>query len=129
MAHILGNDLIIAIATGSETPTAIASSKSCDIETNCELKEISSPASSIYRTYIPGRKTWRVVVNFLVQTTASAVLSAKNIGTTYALKAYIRNNSSVDYFQGTAILQQAKVTGTRGNLLTGSWVFVGSGDI
>lgn len=129
MAHILGNDLIIAIATGSETPTAIASSKSCDIETNCELKEISSPTSSIYRTYIPGRKTWRVVVSFLVQTTASAVLSAKNIGTTYALKAYIRNNSSVDYFQGTAILQQAKITGTRGNLLTGSWVFIGSGDI
>ena len=129
MAHILGNDLIIAIATGSATPTAIASSKSCEIDLNCELKEISSPTSSVYRTYTPGRKTWKVTVNFLVQTTASAVLSAKNIGTTYALKAYIRNNSSVDYFQGPAILQQAKVTGTRGNLLTGSWVFQGSGDI
>ena len=129
MAHILGNDLIIAIATGSETPTAIASSKSCDIETNCDLKEISSPTSSIYRTYIPGRKTWRVVVSFLVASSSLGVLSAKNIGTTYTLQAYIRENSSVDYFQGTAILQQAKVTGTRGNLLTGSWVFVGSGDI
>lgn len=129
MAHILGNDLIIAIATGSETPTAIASSKSCDIETNCELKEISSPTSSIYRTYISGRKTWRVVVNFLVASSSLGVLSAKNIGTTYTLQAYIRENSSVDYIQGTAILQQAKITGTRGNLLTGSWVFIGSGDI
>ena len=129
MAHLLGNDLIIATGQVGGTLTAIASSKSCDIDLNCELKEISSPSSSVYRTYTPGRKTWRVTVNFLVQTTASAVLSAKNIGTTYALKAYIRNNSSVDYFQGTAILQQAKVTGTRGNLLTGSWVFQGSGDI
>ena len=129
MAHLLGNDLIIATGQVGGTLTAIASSKSCDIDLNCELKEISSPSSSVYGTYTPGRKTWRVTVNFLVQTTASAVLSAKNIGTTYALKAYIRNNSSVDYFQGTAILQQAKVTGTRGNLLTGSWVFQGSGDI
>ena len=129
MAHILGNDLIIAIAMGSSTPTAIASSKSCDIETNCDLKEISSPTSSTYRTYIPGRKTWRVVVNFLVASTSLGVLTAKYIGNQYTLKAYIRNNSVVDSFQGTAILQQARVTGTRGNLLTGSWVFVGSGDI
>lgn len=129
MAHILGNDLIIAIAMGSSTPTAIASSKSCDIETNCDLKEISSPTSSTYRTYIPGRKTWRVVVNFLVASTSLGVLTEKNIGNQYTLKAYIRNNSVVDSFQGTAILQQARVTGTRGNLLTGSWVFVGSGDI
>lgn len=129
MAHITGNDLIIAIQASGGTMTAIAGSKSCDIETSCELKEISSPTSSEYRTYTPGRKNWKVTVNFLVATSSLGVLTMKNVGQSYMLKAYIRNNSVVDAFQGTAILQQAKTTGSRGNLLQGSWVFQGSSDI
>ena len=129
MAHLLGNDLIIATGQVGGTLTAIASAKSCEIDTNCELKEISSPSSSEYRTYTPGRKNWKVTVNFLVATSSLGVLTMKNVGQSYMLKAYIRNNSVVDAFQGTAILQQAKITGTRGNLLQGSWVFQGSGDI
>ena len=41
MAHIKGNDLLISL-----NGTAIAAAKSCDIQTGCELKEISSPTSS-----------------------------------------------------------------------------------
>ena len=130
MAHITGNDLIIAIeGSGGGGLHAIAGSKSCDIETSCELKEISSPTSSEYRTYTPGRKNWKVTVNFLVATSSIGVLTMKNVGQSYTLKAYIRDGAAIDYFQGTAILQQAKTTGTRGNLLQGSWVFQGSGDI
>lgn len=124
MAHIKGNDLIISL-----NGTAIAAAKSCDIQTGCELKEISSPSSATYRAYKAGRKTWRVTVNFLVNTTGLGVLTMKNIGTAYTLKAYIRNNPVVDSLQGTAILLETHVTGAWGSLMQGSWVFQGSGDI
>ena len=124
MAHIKGNDLLIAL-----NGTAIAAAKSCDIQTGCDLKEISSPTSSTYRAYKAGRKTWRVTVNFLVNTSGLGVLTMKNIGTTYTLKAYVRNNSSVDYIQGQAILQEAHVTGARGSIVQGSWTFQGTGNI
>ena len=124
MAHIKGNDLLISL-----NRTAIAAAKSCDIQTGCELKEISSPSSATYRAYKAGRKTWRGTVNFLVNTTGLGVLTMKNIGTAYTLKAYIRNNPVVDSIQGTAILLEAHVTGAWGSLMQGSWVFQGSGDI
>ena len=91
--------------------------------------EISSPTSNTYREYKAGRKTWRVTVNFLVNTSALGVMTMKNIGTTYTLKAYVRNNPSIDYIQGQAILQEAHVTGARGNLVQGSWIFQGTGNI
>ena len=128
MAHILGNDLIVAYVV-NDVPYAIASAKSCDIDFSCDLKEISSPTSGEYRSYMAGRKTWRVTVSFMVATDHVAVLTEKNIGQTYTLRCYIRGNPFIDKIEGTAILQQAKVTGTRGNILQGSWVFQGSGDV
>lgn len=128
MAHILGNDLIVATVVNN-VAYAIASAKSCDIDFSCDLKEISSPTSSEYRSYMAGRKIWRVTVNFMVPTDHTAVISEKNVGSTYTLRCYIRGNPDIDKIEGTAILQQAKVTGTRGNILQGSWVFQGSGDV
>ena len=124
MAHIEGRNLIVALGG-----VAIAGAKSCDIETNCDMLEVSSPSSGEYRTYRPGRKVWRVTVNRIIPTNSTAVLSVKNIGTSYTLKAYVSGNSSVDKIEGTAILMTAKTTATQGNLVQGSWVFQGSGDI
>lgn len=124
MAHIEGRNLIVALGG-----VAIAGAKSCDIETNCDMLEVSSQSSGEYRTYRPGRKVWRVTVNRIIPTNSTAVLSVKNIGTSYTLKAYVSGNSSVDKIEGTAILMTAKTTATQGNLVQGSWVFQGSGDI
>lgn len=124
MAHIKGNDIIIAL-NGS----AIASAKSCDIELACDLREISSPTSNEYRSYMAGRKTWRVTVNKIVATDSLAILTEKNIGTTYTLTAYVRNNPVIDKIEGTAILQSAKTSGAWGSIAQGQWVFQGSGDI
>ena len=124
MAHIEGRNLIVALGG-----VAIAGAKSCDIETNCDMLEVSSPSSGEYRTYRPGRKVWRVTVNRIIPTDSTAVLSVKNIGTSYTLKAYVSGNPSVDKIEGTAILMTAKTTATQGNLVQGSWVFQGSGDI
>lgn len=128
MAHILGRDIIIATVY-NETVTPIAGARSCDIDTECEMKPVSSPASGEYMNYKPGRKTWTVLVNMLYTTSGRPVLGTKNIGTRYYLKCYTRNNSVVDKIEGYAYLQRAKVTGTEGNLSQGSWFFQGDGAI
>lgn len=123
-----GNDVLIGqVVNGTVYP--LLASNSCDIELNCEAKEVSSPSSAVYRSYVAGRKTWTVRIAYLVNTDGFAVLNLKNIGTTYRIKCYVRNNATIDSFEGDAILTQAKITATRGNLVTGSWVFQGSGNI
>jgi len=124
MAYIKGQDLLISL-----NGTVIAAAKSCDIEVDCDLPEVSSPNSSEYRSFRAGRKSWRVSVNHLIPTTGLAVLNVKNVGTSYTLKAYVRDNPSVDSIEGTAFLKTARRTGTWGNLVQGSWIFQGSGDI
>ena len=123
---IKGNDLIIATVNG-QTVTPIASARSCDVYEACDLREVSSPSSSVYRTYVAGRKTWQVTVNYLLLSGVTAKLGA--VGTSYQLSMYVRNNYNGDRVGGTAILKEARITGTRGNLLQGSWVFQGSGDL
>lgn len=128
MAKLNGNDLIIAhVAEGTVHP--FAASKSCEIETDCEPVEISSPSSGVYRSYVAGRKVWMVRLNYLVDSTGYAVLNTKNVGNTYRLKCYVRNNSVVDKIEGDAILTSCVVSAIRGNLIIGSWTFQGSGDI
>ena len=125
---IKGNDILIKqVVNGNEQ--FLAASNSCDIELNCDMKPVSSPSSGEYMDYKAGRKTWVVRLNYLVDTTGTALLSQKNIGNKYYLRMYVRNNSSIDKLEGYAFLQQAHVTATRGNLLTGSWVFQGTGNL
>lgn len=128
MAMIKGNDILIKqVVNGQEQ--SIAASNSCDIELNCDMKPVSSPSSGEYMDYKAGRKTWVVRLNYLVPTTGIALLNQKNIGNKYYLRMYVRNNSSIDKLEGYAYLQQAHVTATRGNLLTGSWIFQGTGSL
>lgn len=125
---IKGNDILIKqVVNGNEH--FIAASNSCDIELNCDMKPVSSPSSGEYMDYKAGRKTWVVRLNYLVDTTGYALLNQKNIGNKYYLRMYVRNNPSIDKLEGYAFLQQAHVTATRGNLLTGSWVFQGTGNL
>lgn len=122
MGYIHGNDLIISL-----NGIAIAAAKSCDIHTNCDLKEISSPNSSDYREYKAGRKAWRVSVNYLVNTNDLGALTVRNIGITYTINAHVRNNQGLESIQGQAILQEANISSATGSLLKGNWIFQGTG--
>lgn len=128
MEKLKGNDIIIGNMVNGEV-YPFAASTTCDIELNCDVKEVSSPSSGAYRSYIPGRKMWTVRLGYLVNTSGFAVLNLKNIGNTYHIKCYVRNNPVIDQFEGDAVLTQARITATKGNLVTGSWVFQGSGNI
>lgn len=64
-----GKNLII-----KKDGVAVAAAKSCTIEVQAEDIEVSSPLTGQWKTYIAGRKSWKVDVSgLIVSTTASPV--------------------------------------------------------
>lgn len=106
--------------------TAIAATRSNEIQIDCDVIEISNPSIGDWKQYITGRKDWSVNVSFLVAAAAD-IRNVLNTGTTYTLQFRDRNGSSV--MSGSAILQTAKISAQIGNLCTGSFVFKGSGQL
>ena len=118
---MLGNDVIIYV-----DGTAVAAAKSCEIDVKSDLNEVASPDTGIFRKYIAGRRSWDVTVNCLVtDTLASNVLK---VGTAVTLTMGVRVNRhpTADRLTGTAIISELRVSGTRGNLATGSFRFRGT---
>ena len=118
-----GNNIIIGTMSGT-TFTPIAATKSNEMQTDCETIEISSPSVGDWRTYMAGRKSWSVQVSFLV-TAASNIRQLLSVGTSYTIVMRDRNNTSS--VSGSAIMTTCKISATRGNLVTGSFVFKGTG--
>lgn len=116
----LGNNIIVGRLGGSD----FAGAKSCDIQTDVEMIETSSPNSGTWRYYLAGRKQWSVTLNYMV-TNMSDLLTA---GSQYRLKIYDRNVSS-NYVTGTALLKTCKIVAQRGSLITGTFQFIGSGPL
>ena len=106
--------------------TAIAGVKSNEIQVGCETIEISSPSTGAWRQYIAGRKEWSVNVAYLVLAT-SGVRDMLNVGTTYTLAFKERGAADSAGVSGSAILTTCKISAIRGNLVTGSFVFQGTG--
>jgi len=113
-----GNDLILWV-----NGTAVASSRTCDIEVERDLIEVSSPESGAWRNYIGGRRGWKVSVAMLVTTVKGVVVKE---GEDVYITIGSRDTSS-DRLAGYAICTSSRLTGTRGNLCTGSWTFHGDG--
>ena len=118
-----GNNIIIGTMSGT-TFTPIAATKSNEMQTDCETIEISSPSVGDWRTYMAGRKSWSVQVSFLV-TAASNIRQLLSVGTSYTILMRDRTNTSS--VSGSAIMTTCKISATRGNLVTGSFVFKGTG--
>ena len=123
---ILGKDLIISLKDGNNVYQPIAASNSCDIDVSCDVKEISSPSSGVYREYVAGRKTWTVRVEWMVYTTDTVKSHLTSVGTEFELRMTVDGNAN-DLLYGDAILVQAQVRGSVGNILRGSWTFQGAG--
>ena len=118
---INGNNIII-----TKGGTAIAATKSHEIQSECELIEISGPSQGSWREYLAGRKNWSVNVNYLLlENNRNNVRDVLQVGNSVTLVIKDRTNSySVT---GTAICTQCKQTYTRGNLAVGSFTFKGTG--
>lgn len=129
----LKGNIIIVQLNGN----TIAGTKTTEIQVDSELIEIASATQGEYREYLTGRKQWQVTVNYLLMSASFATISSYPdacltdplfVGNSYTLKFI---NRGVGYqpsgMTGTAILRTCKITATRGNLIQGTFTFVGNG--
>ena len=118
---MLGKDLLICDSTGN---ALIAASNSCEVEMSCEMIETSSPLSGTARTYIPGRTSWRIIVNYLLAAPGTDLTKVGGAAVTVQVK--VRGGDAVS---GSAYFQTNRVTGTVGNLARGSFILIGTGEL
>ena len=116
----------------------IAGTKTTEIQVESELIEIASATQGTYREYLTGRKQWQVTVNYLLKYATyqtmftypnASMTDALLVGNSYTLK-FMNRASHYDMpitLKGTAILRTCKITATRGNLIQGTFTFVGNG--
>ena len=117
----LGNNILVYL-----NGTAIAGTKSNEIQTECDMIEVTNQNSAQWRQYLAGRKNWSVSTGFLVLA-ASDTKKLLNVGTTYTLR--FRDRAGTSILQGQAIMKQCKISAARGSLATGSFTFQGSGEL
>lgn len=125
---VQGNNIIIGWETSTGVFTPFYASKSSTIQVGSETIEISSPTTGLWRDHIAGRKNWSVSTSFLLLALWHATDTLTAVGSKFHIRIYDRTDSS-RYMDGRAILKTAKVTATRGNLVQGSWEFVGCGEL
>lgn len=116
MSFILHGSEIKVYMNGS----AVALSKSCDIEVSCDTEEVASPTSSDWREFLAGRKDWNINVSVLLSSVSTLVTAVGNTVT-------LTFGTQPDQITGTAIVQSAKMTATKGSLAQGAWKFKGTG--
>ena len=106
-----GNDLIVKVGG-----TAVAASKSCTIQESCETKEAGMKGSGKWKQYILVGEV----------TTIKSLMS--QTGTKVSLSWQMRDDET-DTMCGEAIVTVCKISGTRGNLVQGSFTFKGTGEM
>lgn len=125
---IHGRNLIIKMATGNETPTAIAGAKSCRIQVNSEDIETASSSQQVWREFIAGRKDWVVSCDHLLPKTGTPLKSsAAMVGATVTLS--MQTDMTGDTLSGSAIVKTWEASGAVGTLAVGSFQFRGSGPL
>lgn len=118
---ILGNNVLIF-----RNGTAIAGTVTNDIQAGVDIIPIGSPTSGDWKENIAGRKDWSINVSYLVLA-YDGIREVLNVGSTYTLKFRGRSSSDSTGVIGSAILKICKITATKGNLVQGSFQFVGNG--
>ena len=118
---IQGNNIIVLMGG-----TAIAGTKSDELQVDCETIEIASATDQAWTHYISGRKSWSLTVGWLVLANTD-VRKALLVGSTVTIKIKGRGDTDANGLQGSATIRTCKITAIRGNLATGSFQFVGNG--
>lgn len=106
----------------------IAGTKSNEVEVEAEMIEKSSPESGGWREYVAGRKSWNMTVNYLLLAD-SGVRDLLNVDKEYMLVFKGRDAADSTGVTGWALLKTCRITATLGNLVQGTFQFVGNGPL
>ena len=127
-----GNDIIVYYGN-----TAIARTRSNDVEVDADTIEVSSQLTAAWKHYISGRKSGNITTAYLVVGDSSAIgVSGGNgvrdllqAGNSFTLKFKQRGSADSAGVSGTFILKTVKITAQRGALVQGSFQFVLNGEL
>lgn len=113
--------------------TAIAASKSCDIQTSAETEELSnfgvSGDDNQWNRVIASKKSWSVTTDQLVLSPQAMSSGLLSVGRMYTLTIHDADAPSTALLSGTAICTKASIRARVGALATGSFSFKGSGPL
>lgn len=120
------------LITVYQNGTAIAGTRSNDLDHTADLIEKRTPNTGTAKEYTVGQKGWQMTTNYLVPANDSSSLQkVLNVGNTYTLLfgATGQTDSTKHGLAGSAILRQVRITATIGNLVQGTFVFQGTGEL
>ena len=120
---VLGNNVIVYM-----NGTAIAGTKSDELQVDSDTIPVASATDQDWEHVIAGRKKWSLNVGWLVLANAY-VRKVLLAGSAVTIKIKGRGESDANGGTGSAILKTCKIGAVRGNLATGSFVFVGNGPL
>ena len=92
MVH--GRNLIVQTASGG----LLAAAKSCEIETEADVNEVSSTSSSNFKKFMAGRKEWSISTNHLLSNGYS-IRDVLSVGSTVTLRFMAIDPDKVIYFK------------------------------
>lgn len=118
-----GNDLILTDSGGQ-----LYASKSCDLVVQGEYIEIATANTAQWREYIAGRKDWSISISYLVSE-QKIKSDAAMVGQKLSVSIGRRSGQDVELLHGSAIVSEWRITGTRGNLVQGSFTLKGTGPL
>ena len=120
-----GQDIIVVFSR-SGSAVAATGVKSQDITSTCDTIETASASQGDWKDYTPGRKGWSLTVSYLVLS-SSQLGDLLEIGQVFQVS--VQQSDGSYSVGGSAILTQVKQTAAFGNLATGSFQFIGSGNL
>jgi hypothetical protein len=124
---INGNNFIVSWdASGELMP--IAGGRADEIQVDADIIPVSSPYDGEWDHNIAGRKSWSLSTNWLLLNGGDTA-NLLRVGQTYEINIQPRTGSSAIGFTGYAILKTCSISFQRGSLISGSFNFVGVGEL
>lgn len=118
-----GNNIIVY-----KGDLAIASTKSDELQVDCEMIEIANSSEQSWKNHINGRKSWSLNASWLVSSVTD-IRKVLDVGTRVQLKIKGRDATDAQGVTGYAYIKSCKVSMTRGNLAIGNFQFIGDGQL
>ena len=113
----------------------IAAAKSCTLNIDCEIIEVSSPTDGQWKHIIAGMKSWSVSTTHFVSAEHATDMVLMGyllrVGSESNLRIQLTisegNVTTTQALVGTAVCKSCQITATKGNLMQGSFKFQGTG--
>lgn len=116
-----GKTILITTTSGTSPFAAV---KGIEIQTEGSQLQKASPTSGKWRDYEPDRCGWSFVTDYLATRMADLLL----VNAVYNIKVY-DGDDITNYVTGTAILRVCKIRANTGELVAGSFSFLGKGPL